>query len=115
MRTQLLVSASAVLISPKYYALNVNAPSAVRKALQRVSGGTHLAAFDARDVGLRGLHAPRQLRLRQARCGARLDQRTGKVELFTEKHAVSSTSHRQERARQRRSACDVVSFSTALL
>jgi hypothetical protein len=28
MRTQLLVSASAVLISPKYYALNVNAPSA---------------------------------------------------------------------------------------
>ena len=46
--------------------------------------GVRNAAFDARDIGLRGLHAPSQLRLRQARGRPGLDQRPREVELFTE-------------------------------
>ena len=59
-------------------------PRCLSKAFQSVGGWTDLAAFDARNVGLRGLHASSQLRLREARCGPRLDQRAGEVEFLSE-------------------------------
>ena len=48
-----------------------------------------MATFDARDMGLRRLHPPRQLRLRQACGGPRLDQRACESELLFEAVVLS--------------------------
>ena len=45
----------------------------------------HLPAFEASDVGLRRLHATRQLCLRQPDACSRLDERTRELKLLAER------------------------------